>query len=453
MFARAACADVTPRDRPVSLAGHAARQAPASTVLDPIEISALMLESDGRRCLMLSFDLMLVGSELSQRIWSRLARHGIRRDEIVLVASHSHSAPATDQACHRLGAPDASFVEDATAAVDALVERVLHERATEVRIDIYRGALDHSINRRLWWPYPTIGRMHGYRRAGITVSPNPSGPRDETATVAILRQAQGGEPFALLWHYACHPTAMPDLAAISADFPGVARRGLRQHFGEVPCIFVQGFCGDVRPNMKASGRMAWRERLRRTIRVISSGPLFPAPSFSDWQAWSTDLAARLCRIAGGAPIRSLASEGLQIASSSIPLDRFFVGTTPDKALEVSVVRIGDGLEIVALSAEVTVQWQRILDAIVPPEPQRIRLYAGYSGPLFGYLPTAAQVLEGGYEVDGFQSLFGLSGHFDAARIEPAVSACVTQAFEELDGAGNAATATAIQAHHDQALGR
>jgi hypothetical protein len=432
MFARAAYADVTPRDRPVSLAGYAARQAPASTILDPIEISALLLECEGQRCLMLSFDLMLVGSTLEQRILSRLAQHGFERGEVVLFASHSHSAPATDQACRRLGVPDAEFVDDAADAVDALVGRMLRQQPAAARIDVLRGQLDHSIHRRLWWPYPTIGRMHGYRRKGITVSPNPSGPRDETATVAIVRQAQSGEPLAIVWHYTCHPTAMPQTTAISADFPGVARQALRRRLGDLPCVFVQGFCGDVRPNIKVAGKVSWRERLRRTIRVISSGPLFPAPSFADWQLWSTELADRLCRIAGGVPMKSPPSTHIGTACCSIPLDRFFEGTAPDKALEANVIRIGDELEIVALSAEVTVEWQRILDASLPPAPQRIRLYAGYTGALFGYLPTAAQVLEGGYEVDGFQSLFGLAGHFDAARIEPAVSACVTQAFDRLE---------------------
>jgi hypothetical protein len=53
---------------------------------------------------------------------------------------------------------------------------------------------------------------------------------------------------------------------------------------------------------------------------------------------------------------------------------------------------------------------------------------GYLGSVFGYLPTAAQVAEGGYEVEGFQPLFGLSGHFESSRIEEVVSACVKSAF-------------------------
>jgi len=64
MLARAAHCDVTPGDRPVRLAGYASRQTPVSTVLDRIEIAALLLEGGGRRCLVLGFDLMIVGAEL-----------------------------------------------------------------------------------------------------------------------------------------------------------------------------------------------------------------------------------------------------------------------------------------------------------------------------------------------------------------------------------------------------
>ena len=99
---------------------------------------------------------------------------------------------------------------------------------------------------------------------------------------------------------------------------------------------------------------------------------------------------------------------------------------PDKMLAAQIVRIGEELEIVSLSAEATVGWERILDEVVPVDSGRIRLYAGYLGALFGYLPTAAQVPEGGYEVAGFQALFGLSGDFKSDRIDPAVAGCVKE---------------------------
>ena len=150
--------------------------------------------------------------------------------------------------------------------------------------------------------------------------------------------------------------------------------------------------------------------------------------------WSQSLAARVCEITQRDRARRFSPGNLRTGSAAIPLGDFFHGSVPDKMLSVQIVRIGDQLEIVALSAEVTVEWERILDGAIPTAPGRIRLHAGYLGALFGYLPTAAQIPEGGYEVEGFQPLFGLSGRFEPDRIGPAVPGCVKSAFEDLERA-------------------
>ena len=72
MLARAASCDVTPRDRPVRLAGYALRRVPTSSILDPIEISVVLLECAAQRCLIFSLDLMIVGSELQTAILAGL---------------------------------------------------------------------------------------------------------------------------------------------------------------------------------------------------------------------------------------------------------------------------------------------------------------------------------------------------------------------------------------------
>jgi hypothetical protein len=139
----------------------------------------------------------------------------------------------------------------------------------------------------------------------------------------------------------------------------------------------------------------------------------------------------VCNIAQGDPVKTFSPARLQTGFATIPLSDFFRGSTPDKMLAAQVVRVGDELEIVALSAEPSVEWERILGEAIPVSPGRIRLHGGYLGALFGYLPTAAQVPEGGYEVEGFQPLFGLSGRFLPERIGPAVVGCVRRAFEDL----------------------
>lgn len=435
MFARTASCDVTPRDRQLCLAGYSSRKAPVSTILDPIEISALLLECAEYRCLIFSFDLMIVGAELQNIILTRLQQRGFRPDEVILLASHTHYAPATDQACKNLGVPEVEFVNDVAKAADNLVHQILRKQRSEVTVDVFQGTLNHSINRRRYWPFPTIGRTYGFRLTSVSFAPNPSGPKDEVATVTLLKKTDDGHVLGLIWHYTCHPTAVVPENVISSDYPGAVRRALRKHFGDIPCVFAQGFCGDIRPNIRASAKsVGLRKRLHKIVRTMVSGPMFAVPSAKDSTSWTQSLAAGVCEIAQGDPAKTFSPKSLQTGAAKIPLSDFFRGSAPEKMLTAQVVRIGNGLEIVALSAEASVGWERILDRAVPIPSGLTRLYVGYLGALYGYLPTAAQVSEGGYEVEGFQPLFGLSGRFESSKVGPAVAGCIKGALEDLDRA-------------------
>lgn len=432
MFARATSCDVTPLDRPVRLAGYAARRQPVSIVLDPIEISAILLEAGGRRCLIFSFDLMIVGSELQQAIHARLSAHGFLPAEIMLLASHTHFAPATDRACAPLGVPDERFVAELAEASENLVKGLLQEAPAETSIEIKRGRLDHSVNRRRYWPLPTIGRTYGFRLTATVMAPNELGPTEELATVLLLRRADDDRVIAAIWHYTCHATAVIPSDVISADFPGAVRRALRQRFGGIPIVFVQGFCGDISPRIAGAGPPAsLGGRLRRFARKLISGPTFPPRVAADWEHWSESLAVRVSAIADQPPERADKSDTLAAGAAQIPPAEFFDGRAPDKPLSIQVLRLGSAFELVAISAEATVEWQSILDSAVPAGEGRLRLYAGYLGALYGYLPTPRQIGEGGYEVTGFQHLFGLSGNFDAGKIVPAVVGCAKRAIDDL----------------------
>jgi hypothetical protein len=429
--ARSAFCDVTPRGRPVQLAGYAGRP-PATQVRDAIEISAVLLEDGERRCLIFSFDLMGVGAQLQAMILTRLSRHGFKPGEVMCLASHTHFAPATDRACAPLGEPDDRFVSDAAEAAENLVRQILRAEPVETRLEIKQGALDHSINRRRYWPLPTFNRTYGLRLSCIAMAPEPDGATDERATVILLRRADSNAVMVAIWHYACHATAVVPSNAISADFPGAVRRALRQEFGDVPCLFVQGFCGDISPKMvRALSPLS--DRLRSLTRLPIQGPTFPPSTPDDYVRWSESLAAAVVRIAQSRANEQPATGTLATGLADVALSSFFEGKTPDKPLLAHIVRLG-AIELMTLSAEVTMEWQPILENKIPPRDGRLRLYAGYLGTLYGYLPTPDQIREGGYEVTGFQHLFGLSGRFDAEKIVPAVVDCVKRAVDDLERA-------------------
>ena len=193
LFARAASCDVTPRDRPVRLAGYASRTStrsrPSST---RSRFRAVLLECGGQRCLIFSFDLMIVGSELQTSILARLQRLGFEPDEVD-AAGVAHARRSRDRSGLRASG-DAGRSNSSTTwprPRKTWFAKFSANSLPKISLDIFQGQLNHSINRRRYWPFPTVGRtlrvqaerasaLHRTRRV----------PRTRRATVALLRKAR-----------------------------------------------------------------------------------------------------------------------------------------------------------------------------------------------------------------------------------------------------------------------
>ena len=123
-------------------------------------------------------------------ILGNLQRLGFRPDEIVLLASHTHCAPATDQACARLGIPEVEFVDDVAEAAENLVRQIQTATTVGDQPGGFPGAAEP-----LHQPPPLLAvsdlwtNLRVQADAACSFAPNPSGPKDERATVALLREA------------------------------------------------------------------------------------------------------------------------------------------------------------------------------------------------------------------------------------------------------------------------
>jgi len=87
--------DITP-DFPVELSGFALRPQPSDGVEDPIFARALYLEHAGERLLWITCDLIAFEHDLVERFreWASAAL-GLDRRQVLLSATHTHTAPAT----------------------------------------------------------------------------------------------------------------------------------------------------------------------------------------------------------------------------------------------------------------------------------------------------------------------------------------------------------------------
>ena len=59
--------------------------------------------------------------------------------------------------------------------------------------------------------------------------------------------------FAFVYH-AGHPVSRHDSTVISADYIAAIREGIRDIYGQIPIIFLQGCGGDIRPNITKKRR-------------------------------------------------------------------------------------------------------------------------------------------------------------------------------------------------------
>jgi hypothetical protein len=229
--------------------------------------------------------------------------------------------------------------------------------------------------------------------------PNPAEPRDETLHLLTFTDVHA-RARVVLWSYAGHPVGFPTKSRVSADYPGVVRRALREAFGrDLPVLFLQGFAGDVRPR-----ELGPPTTIARRLVELVAGPLFTPFTAPQYGAWPGSLAQRAVETArAGAAVRQpLTPTGAQ---GPIALTRLISGTPEGRTVTLQHLRLAPGLGIAAISAEPVAEYASA------PRLSGVVLPVGYIDTVFGYLPTARMLGERGYEDGGFMEAFGLSGGF------------------------------------------
>jgi hypothetical protein len=395
-FAGAGTADITP-DTPVPLAGAEIRTGRFQGVADRLEANVLVLKQDGPPLVLISADLLFVGRELRAEVLHRL-RGAVADENLFFAASHTHFAPATDDRRPRLGRLDATYFEQLCEKISGLVDLVLGRPMVPAVLEYVEGRADHAVNRRVRAAWHLSRR--GPRIGGIVGAPNPAGPHDEA--IHLLRvSGEHGDPLAVIWSYACHPVAFPRPQEVSAEFPGRVRRRLRECLPpETPVLFWQGFAGDVRPPEMNRDQSA-QTRLKRVL----LGPRFGRFTGEQWESWAESLASRVvATVTARASLRLTGS--FRTARLTRPLAEFVSETSGGPEVAFHSMELGSALTVVGIAAEVVTEYASLVRGVFPGS---IVIPVGYIDEVYGYLPTARMVREGGYEARWFLQPFGLRG--------------------------------------------
>ncbi|RYG88691.1 MAG: hypothetical protein EON59_03665 [Alphaproteobacteria bacterium] len=416
----AATIDVSP-DISVELGGYEYQRL-SNRVEAPLEANAVLFDDGNRRLYIIALDTLYVGRDVLDHIQAEIDARGGRPAEVLAAATHTHFAPMLDASKPRLGRTSAEYLGALKSRLSALIDTLDRaEQGGSARA--YCCEAPFSINRRLPATQRTVNNR--FRSAQqVFFAPNPAGYVDRRLRIRMIDGADG-TPRAAIVHFACHPTSYPDMHAVTPDYIGAIREGIRKQCGaDIPVVFLQGPAGDLRSSaMGKSGALS-------ALRTLKSGPHFRPPSMEIWQAWRDQIQAFTEKLLEQSAAKRPLTGAIEIARDALLLDTARTHAPAGANIEIGCFKVGETINIVAMNAEPLSGWTKRL----PPDV----MLTGYVGDVFGYLPTEADASLGGYEVEGHgswlevPSLMWRQGFED--RIAAKIGSLLTQVHIPMAGA-------------------
>lgn len=359
-LAGAARVDITP-ETPVALQGYLNPEHRISTgVHDRLYVRAVVFVSGTRRLVVVSADLasFMFGPHLRRVVADRA---GLQPEELLLCATHTHSGP---QLSLNADYPHPNNARYTARLVDHMVEAVSQASrgVAPARLAVGRATSNVGMSRRLAGP---DGR--------IVMAPNPLGTSDPEVLAITVRRT-GGEAVAVLFSYACHARSLRGAnTLISGDVMGLAAQHAEERLGQhVVVAAFAGASGDVDPAVIAD--------------TFEPGPMPGSPTITQGSSLGDSVVAAV-EAADASP-----ASPFGVSLDEVPLPSRQGGT---RRVFVLTARLGH-VGLVATECETSTQIG--LD-IKRASPFPLTFVATVCHAWGGYLPTAAQHAEGGYEVE------------------------------------------------------
>jgi hypothetical protein len=385
---------------PVWLSGYAARQQPAASVGQELYAKALVIQdSKGGRVVLVTADLLGFTREVTDEVARRAAqRYGLRRDQLVFNASHTHSGPAVYPRLLIAGDIGPAAQDQARRNTEHLVEdltALLGEALTRmvpVRLRYAETEVGFAANRRVAF----------LKQKGIADPPAPVDHR-----VPVLRvTSTDGQDRAVLFGYACHNTTLTgEFRQVSGDYAGYAQEGVERAFPGAIAMFVMLAGADQNPEPRSRVELAAQHGESLAVAVRSSFRLRKVRRITGriqtaWREVELPLERKTQQeyeqeAAGPDPFA--ARRGRLALSSGASGIRY----------PVQAVRFGKSWALVALAGEVVVDYSLRVRREFGPKVS----LAGYTNDLPGYVPSRRVWEEGGYEGGGAMVYFSQPGRF------------------------------------------
>lgn len=401
---------ITP-ETPVRLSGYATRTTVYEQVKEDLFLRVQLHRHEGETLLFIYADLLWWGSDFVAQTRPKVsAAYDISEERIFFVASHNHSGPPTSNRF----TPSLETYDPAYAKF--LQERVLEGVGLAVKdlepVEARRhdGSVALNVFRRLM--------VNGK----VQMRPNYQVAADQRLTIVAFHRPEGSLKGAMV-HYPCHAN-LSNENAVQPDYPGIALRMLDDAFPGSISIFLQGCTADLRPNSVLGQRFV--------AAGYEKALLFAEDFFG---ACQNLLARNGAVIAPHLLVRrqlvELPLEGMLSLDELEQRARTRQGVEgewaravlanqnrPSEQLELSRIDYGDRLHFYTFNAEVS-QYYAVYARQLDPDAVCI----AYTNGMIGYLSTAEQIKEGGYEPVDSALYFALAGTY-----KPEIEALIHEAM-------------------------
>ncbi|MEZ6056197.1 MAG: neutral/alkaline non-lysosomal ceramidase N-terminal domain-containing protein [Planctomycetaceae bacterium] len=409
--AGAAAVVITPRV-PMPMAGYASRGAtPADGTLTDLFAKALVIEDpQGNRGLLITLDLVGIEREFATSITAELIKStGLRRDQIVLAASHTHTGPVVARnlrPMHYL-----LFNEANRKLVDTYANELQQQLITlanksianlkPATLSYHSGSTDFAVNRRT------------NKEADVPMLRAENkllGPVDHD--VPVLAVHCDDKLAAVVFGYACHCTVL-SLNQWSGDYAGFAQQNLEKSHPGCVALFWAGCGADQNPLPRRTVELAqsYGKQLADAVHTVLESPLHPivgslSTTYHEVPLPFATLPTR------DELTRDTSSSNIYIAAraksllATLDAGESLSDTYP---YPVSTWKLGSDLIWVALGGEVVVDYAiRIKDELGSPTLKHQNVWVtAYAHDVMAYIPSRRVLAEGGYEGGGAMIYYGL----------------------------------------------
>ncbi|HWC78070.1 MAG TPA: neutral/alkaline non-lysosomal ceramidase N-terminal domain-containing protein [Blastocatellia bacterium] len=401
---------ITPRHS-MWMAGYASRTKASEGKFQDLYAKALAIEdAGGRRLVIVSTDLIGLPGSAANPIAARAQKlFGLSRASLMLTSSHTHSGPAINgcldgmTSAAKLSAAERNAIKAYGRELQDKIVAVIGDSLKDLsaaRMSFSRGEAMFGMNRREAGPN------------GVQFGTDKNGSVDHD--VPVLRvESPSGRVKAILFGYACHNTTLPGVFyQFSGDYAGFAQEALEKSYPGVTALFLMGCGADINPQPNGTLELARRHGealaaavarampralpVRGTLKVDFERfmlPLRTPPTRNELQRLlsSPDLHRRN-------HARRLLARMTQ--SGKLPSQLPYVA---------QVVQFGFDLTLVALAGEVVTDYSLRLKRELGANGLWV---ASYSNDVFGYIPSARVLREGGYEAHDSVVFYDLPAPFD-----------------------------------------